>query len=164
MNRDFDYENGNIGYDDQYTEEDGGGIKCKNHIVCGSVLPKWWFDCKASYLCINCDMMFGTLKSKSISECPICLKIKECISQPRCDHSLCISCFKRCYYKDIEGEPIFPYPDIEDEYDDDPENIKWANDYPLIKIYYEEWNKWDDKKTEKYENEKNLRICSICRK
>ena len=23
MNRDFDYENSNIGYDDQYTEEDG---------------------------------------------------------------------------------------------------------------------------------------------
>ena len=80
--------------------------------------------------------------------------------------SLCISCFKRCYYGDenIEGKPIFPYPDIEDEYDDDTENIKWVNDYPLIKIYNEELNKWDDEKTEKYENEKNLRICSICRK
>ena len=28
MNRDTDYENNNIGYDSQYTEEDGGGIKC----------------------------------------------------------------------------------------------------------------------------------------
>ena len=52
----------------------------------------------------------------------------------------------------------------EDEYDDDTENIKWVNDYPLIKIYNEEFNKWDDEKTEKYENEKNLRICSLCRK
>ena len=179
MNRDFDYENSNIGYDDQYTEEDGGGIKCKNHVVCEAVLPKWWFDCKASYLCTNCDMMFGTWESGEYEhtgkgilemsnnlECPICLEIKECISQPRCNHSLCISCFKRCYYGDenIEGEPIFPYPDIENEYDDDTENIKWANDYPLIKIYYEEWDKWDNEKTEKYENEKNLRICSICRK
>jgi hypothetical protein len=60
--------------------------------------------------------------------------------------------------------PIFPYPDIEDEYDDDPENVKWANDYPLIKIYYEELDKWENEKTEKYENEKNLRNCSICRK
>ena len=28
MNRDFDYENNNIAYDWQYTEVDGGGIKC----------------------------------------------------------------------------------------------------------------------------------------
>ena len=30
MLRDFDYEANNIGYDIQYTEECGGGIKCKN--------------------------------------------------------------------------------------------------------------------------------------
>ena len=47
MNRDLDYEKSNIGYDWQYTQEDGGGIKCKNHVVCEAVLPKWWFDCKA---------------------------------------------------------------------------------------------------------------------
>ena len=179
MERDFDYENNNIGYDWQYTEEDGGGIKCKNYIICEAVLPKWWFDCKGCYLCNNCDMMFGTwssgeykqvgkgvLEMSNNLECPICLEIKECISQPRCNHSLCIICFKRCYYGDenIEGKPIFPYPDIEYEYDDDTENIKWVNDYPLIKIYNEEFNKWDDEKTEKYENEKNLRICSLCRK
>ena len=29
MAREFDYENSNIGYDCQCTEEDGGGIKCK---------------------------------------------------------------------------------------------------------------------------------------
>ena len=34
MERDFDYENSNIGYDDQYTKEEGGGIKCKNYILC----------------------------------------------------------------------------------------------------------------------------------
>jgi hypothetical protein len=47
MNRDLDYENNNIGYDDcQNKEEDREGIKCKNYIVCESLLPKWWFDCK----------------------------------------------------------------------------------------------------------------------
>ena len=33
MKRDFNYENTNIGYDYQYPEENGGGIKCKNYIV-----------------------------------------------------------------------------------------------------------------------------------
>lgn len=177
MNRDLNYEKNNIGFDYKYTEEDGCGIKCKNYELCECVLLKWWFECKGNYLCTNCHMMFGTWGSgenshtgKGILEisnnidCPICLEVKKCISQPRCNHSLCISCFKRCYYGDNDGEPVFPYPDIEDEYYDDTENIKWANDYPLIKIYNEEFNKWDDEKMEKYENEHNLRLCPICRK
>lgn len=40
MERDFVYENNNIGY----KEGDGRGIKCKNYIICETVLPKWWFD------------------------------------------------------------------------------------------------------------------------
>ena len=107
MERDLEYENNNIGYDDQYTEEDGGGIKCKNYELCKSVLPKWWYDCKGKYLCINCDMMFGTWGSQTGKgileindnlECPICLEVKRGISQPRCEHTLCIDCFKKCYY------------------------------------------------------------------
>lgn len=180
MERDVEYENNNIGYDWQYTKEEGGGIKCKNYIVCESVLPKWWFDCKGCYLCTNCHMMFGTwgsgeykhvgkgiLETSNNSECPICLETKECISQPNCNHSLCISCFKRCYYGDenIEGEPIFPYSDeIEDEYNDDTKNIKWVRDYPLIKTYEEECDKWEHERMKQYEQETNLRICSICRK
>ena len=31
MDRDIQYENSNIGFDEQYPEEDGGGIKCKNY-------------------------------------------------------------------------------------------------------------------------------------
>ena len=179
MNRDLDYEKNNVSYDFQYTEADGGGIKCKNYIICQCVLPNWWVDCEGSYLCSNCDMMFGTWESGDYQhngkgilevtcnlECPICLEVTECISQPRCNHSVCISCFKRCYYgdKNIDGEPIFPYPDIEDEYYDDPDNIKWFNYYPLIEIYNEEWNKWDDERVEKYEQEEYLRSCPICRK
>jgi hypothetical protein len=178
MNRDFDYENNNIIYDILNTEEDGGGIKCKNYILCESVLPKWWFECKENYLCTLCHMMFGTwgsdenkhvgkgiLELSNNLECPICLEIKECLSQPRCKHSLCISCFKRCYYGDEnEGEPIFPYYDVVEEYFNDPENIKWENDYPLIKIYKEEWNKWDDEKMKKSEDEEYLKKCPLCRK
>ena len=60
MDRDIQYENSNIGFNEQYTEEDGGGIKCKNYELCKGVLPKWCFECKGNYLCTNCHMLFGT--------------------------------------------------------------------------------------------------------
>ena len=179
MDRDIQYENSNIGFDEQYTEEDGGGIKCKNYELCEAVLPKWWFECKGNYLCTNCHMLFGTWKFKGqeyktgkgilkITDnlyCPICLETKRSIEQPNCEHKVCIDCFKRCYYgdDDLENEPQFPYPDIEDEYEGDQSNPRWDNDYPLIKKYNEEWNKWDDEKNKKYENEGNLQKCPICR-
>jgi hypothetical protein len=129
--KDTEYENNNIAYDWQYTEEDGGGIKCKNYELCESVLPKWWFECKGNYLCSSCHMLFGTWKSQGqeyktgkgileISdnlECPICLENKRGISQPNCEHTLCIDCFKRCHYdKDEEDE--------EDEEDENEENLR----------------------------------------
>jgi hypothetical protein len=180
MERDLEYENNNIAFDWQCTEEDGGGIKCKNYELCETVLPKWWFECKGNYLCTNCHMMFGTWKFQGqeyktgkgvldISdnlECPICLEVKRSISQPNCEHTVCIKCFKRCYYgdDDAENEPQFPYPDIEDEYYDNTENPKWENNYPLIKIHNEEWNKWDDEKIQKNSNEAYLQKCPLCRK
>lgn len=38
-------------------------------------------------------------------------------------------------------EPQFPYPELEDEYFDDPDNPKWELQYHLIK----EWREWDDR-------------------
>ncbi len=106
--RDTEYENNNIAYDYQYPEEVGGGIKCKNYELCEVVLPKWWFECKNNYLCTNCHMLFGTwgesntgkgiLEINNNLECPICLENKRGISQPNCEHTLCIGCFKRCHY------------------------------------------------------------------
>lgn len=109
--KDTEYENNNIAYDYKYTEEVGGGIKCKNYELCETVLPKWWFECKGNYLCTNCHMLFGTWESQGMQytgkgileisdnlECPICLDKKRGISQPNCDHTLCINCFKRCHY------------------------------------------------------------------
>jgi len=168
MNRDLAYENNNIVYD----EEDGGGIKCKNYELCEAVLPKWWYNYKGQYLCTNCNMMFGTWGSQTGKgileindnlECPICLEVKRGISQPNCEHTVCIDCFKRCYYGDKSGEPQFPYPDIEDEYYNDQENPKWNIQYPLIKIYNDEYKKWDDNREEKYNNEEHLRRCPFCR-
>jgi len=174
MQRDLNYENNNVGFDYQNTEEDGGGIKCKNYELCECVLPKWWFECKGKYLCSNCDMMFGTwgeqtgkgiLEISDNVECPICLEYKLGISYPKCNHTACIECFKRCMYGDYSGEPVFPYPDIEDEYYDkeDPENIKWKNDYPLIETYHVNYNEWDDKRMEQIENNPYLKVCPLCR-
>ena len=110
----------------------------------------------------------GILVTSDIIDCPICLENKRGVSYPFCDHKICISCFKRCYHRDyndnLENEPKFPYPDIEDEYYDEQENPKWEIEYPLIKKYNDEWNKWEDDREYRYENEAFLRKCSVCRK
>ena len=176
MNKDIDYEINNIAYDEYLTKEEGGGIKCKNYKVCNTLLPHYWFDIKNNYLCINCYIMFSTWginTGKGILdiidniECPICLEYKQGISQPRCEHYLCIDCFKRCYFSeenDINNEPIFPYSDIEELYYQDSSNPKWEIEYPLIKVYNEECNKWEEMCDEKYDSEEYLRICPLCRK
>jgi len=180
MERDIDYENNNKAYDTMNMsglDEDGKGIKCKNYELCEAVLPTWWFDCKGNYLCSNCHMMFGTwgneingnngkglLEIIDKIECPLCFETKKGISQPKCNHFVCIECFKRCYYGDKSGEPSFPYPDIEEEYFEDNENPKWDINYPLIKSYNIEWETWENNKIIKYNDEENLRKCPICRK
>lgn len=140
MEKDNIYEENNIGYDFQYPN---GGIKCKNYELCEGILPKWWFECKGNYLSTSCHMMFGTWGEQTGKgilhiydnlDCPICFETKKCITQPNCEHTLCIECFKRCYYgSDTEDEPVFPYPDIEDDYYNDPLNSKWNNLYPLCR-------------------------------
>lgn len=182
MSRDLEYENNNIAFDYQHTQEDGGGIKCKNYEICDGVLPKCWFNWKGRYTCTNCDRSFGTWSNQEAGiyktgkgvlnfynnlECPICLEIKRSVDYPNCGHTVCTDCFKRNWYDDDynrENEPAFPYPDKEDEYYDTQEDPKWETDYPLIRIHNEAWNKWDDERREKYDNEEYLRKCPICRK
>jgi hypothetical protein len=126
MSRDFIYEDNNIAYDCQYPETMGGGIKCKNYILCETVLPKDWVDMKGCYLCTGCDILFGTWgdpengwgnNGKGVLDvienldCMICLETKTGVSLPKCTHYICIDCFKRCYYG--EPYPPFPYPEIQ---------------------------------------------------
>jgi hypothetical protein len=110
-------------------------------------------------------MLFGEMKFKEPMECPVCFDYTHGLSQVKCDHFICTDCFKRCYYgdEDIENEPQFPYPELEEAYYDDTENVKW-NDYPLIHNFHEEWDMWDHKRMEKYDNEESLRHCPLCRK
>jgi len=170
--RDYDYENNNLVYDEYCEEKEG--IKCKNYELCETALPKWWWDCKCRYLCTNCHMLFGSwdwskddilvkgkgiLEFKDNIECPICYETKKGISQPRCDHYVCIDCFKRLHYG--PPSPRFPYPDIEEEYCDDEDNPKWEKYRPLIKKYDKDYDDWEANQA--CRNEKNLELCPICR-
>tara|TARA_B110001454_G_scaffold143365_1_gene133122 strand:- start:360 stop:995 length:636 start_codon:yes stop_codon:yes gene_type:complete len=178
LNGDYDdYEENNTIYTDKIPWP-YGEIKCKNHEICDKLLPIWWKSCKGQWLCTNCDVMFGTWGNRTGKgslnfydnlECPICLEIKRSITHANCEHTLCIKCFKRCYYgEDIwDTQPQFPYPDIEDEYDDDDDhsiNIKWEPYRPLINEYHERSRKWDDDRLQKLREEENLRCCPLCRK
>jgi len=60
--KDIEYETNNIAYYFQSTD-DGGGIKCKNYELCETVLPKWWFECKAiTYaLIVICCLEHGVI-------------------------------------------------------------------------------------------------------
>lgn len=152
-------------------------VKCPNFIICGeSAVPLYYLQCHNG-LCINCDMMFGSWTSKNYKktgkgilnfyenvECPICLETKRGVDQPNCNHTLCIDCFKRCYYGCYDNEPHFPYPHIENEYYADPDNQKWTKDYPLIAKYNKDLDEWDNQRELQYEKKDHLHKCPLCRK
>jgi hypothetical protein len=146
---------------------------CKNFELCECVL-----DTIDNKLCLGCQIVFGTspysgrcrgkgaLVFKDNVECPVCLEDgKRGVSQPRCEHFACVDCFKRCYYGDTEGEPPFPYPEIKDEYmnSDEDEDARWKIEYPLIITWSFAYTKWNDMQNKKFEREKHLRVCPLCR-
>jgi hypothetical protein len=145
-------------------------IPCDNTIICNSILPPWFLGLKrvGVCLCMSCESTFHKkLTIVENTECPICMDIKTGVTLLNCSHSICVDCFKRCMYgEDISPVP-FPYPiEVEDEYydnggQDDPEFIK---KYPLVKKYERDCKKQDIKKSIKYQQEENLRMCPYCRK
>jgi hypothetical protein len=140
-------------------------VKCPNFLICDSIVPQWILGCNKG-TCTSCGYTFGTkLTFYESVECPICLEDKPGVKQVNCDHKVCIDCFKRCHYgSDNIPQPVFPYPrEIEDEYDNDPDDSKWIND-PLIIKYNEECIARENKCDETYYREASLRICGICRK
>lgn len=184
MPRDLRYERDNVGVDEQYP--DGDGIKCKNYIVCGEVLPSWWYSCKNRYLCTNCDWAFGTWSGMDATsgavefhtgkgelpvledaECPVCLETGAAVTQPRCEHHVCVACFKRCYYgPEPIAQPDFPYArDVEDQYDDDDVcSDEWYATYPLVREYEAALDACEDLDAQRFASEDNLRCCPLCRK
>ncbi len=150
---------------------------CKNFEFCDGMQPPQWcgegghsiryLDSGGDPdLCMNCAVMFRKeLVFKDDVECPICFETKKGITQPNCEHAICIECFRDCYYGKYD-EPDFPYSkDIEeeyDEYDDDLYNApkSFLDKYPLIREYEEECNRRYDRQDEMISV--NSR-CPLCR-
>ena len=149
---------------------------CKNFEFCDGMQPPQWCG-KGGHsiryldsggdpdLCMNCAVMFRKeLVFKDDVECPICFETKKGITQPNCEHAICIECFRDCYYGKYD-EPDFPYSkDIEEEYDeyDDLYNApkSFLDKYPLIREYEEECNRRYDRQDEMISV--NSR-CPLCR-
>jgi len=154
--RDKEYEAANS----IYTTEGYHDIKCKNYEICQGTFDHRLVGSSFGipgyknydYLCDNCILMFGKcidgkghLQIVDTVECPVCYESKRGVQQPNCTHTICIECFKNCYYG-ILIEPTFPYSEeIErqcEEYgcitDYPPEFIE---KYPLLVEYENEYNK-----------------------
>ncbi len=156
---------------------DGNGVygrKCRNYKVCTTVLPPDHFEREGNYICTSCKILFGTWEGQTGKgeldfednvECPICTETKECVSYPRCDHKVCIGCFTRAWYGelDLENEPEFPFPGIEDEYCKNSNDPKWDEHRGLIHQFEVDYNYWEEARAAKYEEEEYLRKCPICR-
>lgn len=75
--------------------------QCKNYKLCQNMIP--FNKC----LCICCDLIFGEWNGGNKNElqtygnykCSYCLIIKETIEQPKCEHMICIKCYRTCYYE-----------------------------------------------------------------
>jgi hypothetical protein len=157
MSRDLKYEYENIIYNKKCIELKLFNIKCKNYKICESILPEWWYDWKKNYLCIGCNVTFGNwnkdnkyhfgkgiLPISNNLKCSLCSNIDLNITHPRCDHKLCLKCFKLCYYgpKFKKPKPYFPFPTIEKEYYNDIRNPKFLSKKLSIKIYNENLDRW----------------------
>jgi hypothetical protein len=139
-------------------------IDCPNFKVCKNISPKWIFNINNG-TCLNCRLCFnGKLTFYNSIECPVCLEDKPGVKQVNCDHVACIDCFKRCNYGDRIPQPKFPYSkEVEDEYEENHDSPRWAND-SLIKKYNEEFRIYEMMLDLNYRKEASLRICGICRK
>lgn len=185
MSRDLEYENANIGYDEQYTEEKGGGIKCKNYELCDAVLPMWWYDCKEKYLCTNCDVFnWNELEFRDTNEdCVVCYSnnSREMKFPANCEHWFCVNCSKNIlfwnetrYHLSPEPYGCPPCPNgcvnpkkgkqcYCEEYDTVQEN--WELNQP------EQFEKWNDDEDESidlsnqtYGSVYSSKTCPLCRK
>jgi hypothetical protein len=145
-------------------------IKCPNYLVCGALEPQRILWCYHG-TCHNCHWMCGekfggkgALKFTKETECPICMDTKTCVEGLRCEHNICVDCFKRCHYGDHKPQPQFPYSrEIEDKYDETSRDARWLGD-PLIAKWKADWVQYERDEEFTYRKEASLRVCPLCRK
>jgi hypothetical protein len=139
--------------------------KCPNFLVCENIVPEWLLLCKGGH-CLKCDMAFGKVLTFSTEdeECPVCLETKPTVKLLNCDHTMCFSCFKRCWDGPPEPpQPPFPYPEFEDEFEEDVMNHPLNFDPRVIK-WYRDMDAWEQRRSAAYEMERSNRQCPLCRK
>ena len=164
--REFEYEKRT----DIKCEHDCQPIKCPNYLICGALEPQRILWCYHG-TCSNCQYMCGkkfggkgVLKFTEDVECPICMETKTCVEGLRCDHNVCVDCFRRCRNGQHKPQPQFPYSsEVEDEYDVDQDAERWRND-PLIAKYKADWVQYELDEKITYLKEASLRVCPLCRK
>lgn len=137
--------------------------KCKNYKWCQTMIPNNYFE--NSKVCVYCTMAPEQVP-KIIDDitCRSCYKITHGIKDPNCNHTFCIECFKQCYHVSRKKlhELVFPYPEIEDDYLNNPYDIKWDKHYPFIQEYYEQYNKLEKDIEDKIQHN-ILNICLSCK-
>ena len=161
-------------------------LSCANAIICDNKQERHLFGHHGHLLCLDCKTNFGheenqkgKLPTKEFCDerCPICLEAYgPLVSYSRCDHYVCVDCFKQCHGAEKEMlalEPVFPYPEISDAYfscsmDDDEDGEEMTEEeiesqYPLLKKYEHDWNMWNDMHCQWYEDNEYLKKCPVCR-
>ena len=97
----------------ELSEKNNDMLPCPNVKVCGNYEHKDVFNCYHGR-CMNCDVFLGewqggrgNLEFKTIDMCCICHEEGiEGVSMPKCQHFICVECFKKCF--DLTDEPFFP--------------------------------------------------------
>lgn len=121
-------------------------VQCPNMAVCGDTwYPPWFLDCHGG-TCISCNERFGiwcggrggkfTFENTDFEACGICMETPLTFARlPACDHSVCVSCFKKLFQYDspvtIDADVPFPIAGI--SLQEAEENI---SDNPLETMAY----------------------------
>lgn len=111
-------------------------IKCPNYWFCKNFFVK---DCRNLSTCFNCDLQFGG--KIEISEydrsCEDCFCNTLVVIYRECRHeTFCPNCFIERHKPIVTIKfPEFPYPEMQDDYENYSENN--SENYPLIKFFHE---------------------------
>ena len=137
-------------------------IKCPNYLICHQVAPEWMLNCNSGR-CMDSKICFK--RTFTFQENILCVACKETkkigSNQPKCEHFLCISCFRASY---CEENVFLPFPDfpynkeIEELYNNTKDDPKWQKDKEML-IWTENVEFW-------YANHRAiipLRYCPVCK-